>query len=211
MADVVLGMWTTHGPTLNTTPDQWGERVKFDLVNDHWFKGESFTFDELLERRAGEDIAARITDAERRRRYDACQTGIKALADKWEEVAPDVCVILGNDQRELFLEDIQPTFTVYRGETFYNQPTSDEQRAKLAPGVADAEWAYRPKHHTVYPGLPDLAEIVFERAMEEGFDLAASSEWLRHENHRHVGTPHAFSFILRRIMRDRRVGCPPCR
>ena len=120
-----------------------------------------------------------MKDDERQRRYDACQTGIRALTDKWEEVAPDACVILGNDQRELFLEDIQPTFTVYRGETFYNQPTSDEQRAKLAPGVADAEWAYRPEHHTVYPGLPDLAEIVFERAMEEGFDLAASSDWLR--------------------------------
>ena len=209
MAEIVLGMWTTHGPTLNTTPDQWGERVKADLVNEHWFKGERFTFDQLVERRADEEIASWIADDERQRRYDACQTGIRALADRWEEVAPDACVILGNDQRELFLENIQPTFTVYRGETFYNQPTSAEQKAKLPPGVADAEWAYRPERHTVYPGLPELAEIVFERAMEEGFDLAASNEWLRHENHRHVGTPHAFSFVLRRIMRDRAVPTLP--
>ena len=132
MAEIVLGMWTTHGPTLNTTPDQWGERVKADLVNEHWFKGERFTFDELVERRSGEGIAAWITDNERQRRYDACQAGIKALADTWAEVAPDACVILGNDQRELFLEDIQPTFTVYRGETFYNQPTSEEAEGQTA-------------------------------------------------------------------------------
>ncbi len=209
MADIVLGMWTTHGPTLNTTPDQWGERVKADRVNRHWFKCERFSFDELRELRSGENIAAKFTDSERRRRYDACQTGISRLADAWEEAAPDACVILGNDQRELFLEDVQPTFTVYRGETFYNQPLTREQKAMLPPGIEEAEWAYRPGEHTVYPGLPELAEAVFERALEEGFDLASSSEWPRHDNHRHVGTPHAFSFILRRIMRDRAVPTLP--
>ncbi|MDE0176901.1 MAG: hypothetical protein OYH76_22470 [Defluviicoccus sp.] len=43
MAEIVLGMWTTHGPTLNATPDRWGERVKAD---------------DPVERRSGEDIAA---------------------------------------------------------------------------------------------------------------------------------------------------------
>ena len=209
MAEIVLGMWTTHGPTLNTTPDQWVGRLKADLARQHWFKGELLSFDELVERRADEDIAAKTTDNERQRRYDSCQAGIKVLADKWEEIQPDVCVILGNDQRELFLENIQPTFTVFNGETFYNQSLTEEQRAMLPPGVEDAEWAYRPKQRTVYPGLPALAEIVFECAMEEGFDLAASNEWLEHDNHRHVGTPHAFSFILRRIMRDKAVPTLP--
>ena len=209
MADIALGIWTTHGPTLNTTPDLWGERVKADLVNRHWFRGEVLNFDELVERRSGENIAEKITETERQRRYDACQAGIKVLADTWEEVQPDACVILGNDQRELFLEPIQPMFTIYRGQTFYNEPLKKEQKALLPPGIEDAEWAYRPDSHTVYPGLPELADIVFECAVEQGFDLAASSEWPQHPNHRHSGTPHAFSFILRRIMRDQAVPTLP--
>ena len=205
MAEIVLGMWTTHGPTLNTTPDQWVGRVKADLSRKHWFKGEILSFDELVGRRADENIGAKFTDQERQRRYDACQNGIQALGDTWEDVAPDACVILGNDQRELFLENIQPTFTIYNGETYFNQSLTEDQRAMLAPGIEEAEWAYRPDERTVYPGLPDLADVVFDCAMEEGFDLAASNEWLEHDNHRHVGTPHAFSFVLRRIMRDKAV------
>ncbi len=209
MAEIVLGMWTTHGPTLNTTPDQWINRVRADRANRHWFKGEELSFDELVERRAGENIAARFTDAERRRRHDACQAGIAALAEAWGRMSPDVCVILGNDQRELFLESVQPTFTVYTGETFVNGPTSAEQKSQLPPGIEEAEWAYRPDSETVYPGLPALAEIVFERAMADGFDLAASNAWPEHRGHRHSGTPHAFSFVLRRIMRDRAVPTLP--
>ena len=167
------------------------------------------SFDELVARRAGEGIAAKFTDAERQRRYDACQAGIRTLADAWEAAAPDACVILGNDQSELFLEDIQPAFTVYAGETFFNGPTTEAQKAMLPPGIADAEWGYRPEAHTVYPGLPGLADLVFECAAEEGFDLAYSNAWPEHGDHRHSGTPHAFGFVLRRIMRDRAVPTLP--
>lgn len=209
MAEIALGIWTTHGPTLNTTPDQWLGRLPADLARKHWFKGEELGFDELVARRAGEGIAAKFTEAERRRRHDACQAGVGALADAWEETAPDACVILGNDQRELFLEDVQPTFTVYRGATFFNEPTTDARKAMLAPGIAEAEWGYRPAERTVYPGLPELAEIVFECAVEEGFDLASSNAWPDRGGHAHSGTPHAFSFVLRRIMRDAAVPTLP--
>jgi len=209
MAEIVLGMWTTHGPTLNTTPDLWVGRLKADMGRDHWFKGELLSFDALAERRAAEKIAEKITDAERQWRYDACQKAIGTLGRMWDDAAPDLCVILGNDQRELFLEEIQPAFTVYHGETFHNQPLTDAQIDMLAPGIADADWAYRPDSRVDYQGAPELAAIVFERAMAEGFDLAASKEWPDHENHRHSGTPHAFSFILRRIMRDNIVPTLP--
>ena len=133
MAEIVLGMWTTHGPTLNTTPDLWVGRLKADMGRDHWFKGELLSFDALAERRAAEKIGEKITDAERQWRYDACQTAIGTLGRMWDDAAPDLCVILGNDQRELFLEEIQPAFTVYHGETFHNLPLTDAQIDMLPP------------------------------------------------------------------------------
>ena len=45
--------------------------------------------------------------------------------------------------------------------------------------------------------------------MDDGFDVVASNDWPTHENHRHSGTPHAFSVILRRIMRDKAVPTLP--
>lgn len=209
MASTVLGMWTTHGPTLNTQPHQWAERVKADIGQRHWFRGEELSFDELVELRADEKIAGKFTDAERKRRYDACQRAIAHLSDQWKTLAPDVCVILGNDQRELFLPDIQPAFTVYHGASFYNVPLTDAQREMLPPGIAEADWAYRPETRTDYPALPGLAERVFEQATEDGFDIAASAEWPTRSDHRHSGTPHAFSFVIRRIMRDKAVPTLP--
>lgn len=209
MADIVLGMWTTHGPTLNTTPDQWVGRLKADLARKHWFKGEELAFDELVKRRAPEKISEKFTDAERQRRYDLCQAAIAKLGEQWDAANPDICVILGNDQRELFLENVQPTFTIYHGDSFYNVPLTDEQKALLPPGIEEAEWGYRPESRTEYPGAPALADKIFEQAMEDGFDVASSNEWPTHENHRHAGTPHAFSFILRRIMQDKAVPTLP--
>ena len=209
MAEIVLGMWTTHGPTLATTPDQWAGRLKADLARKHWFKGEELSFDELVERRRVESISEKHTVDERQRRYDSCQAAIDVLSREWDAVQPDVCVILGNDQHEVFLEDVQPTFTIYHGESFYNLPLTEAQKKLLPPGIEESEWSYRPNSYTEYEGGPHLAGTIFEQAMEDGFDVAASKEWPTRDNHRHVGTPHAFSFILRRIMRDKTVPTLP--
>jgi OH-DDVA oxygenase/3-O-methylgallate 3,4-dioxygenase len=58
--------------------------------------------------------------------------------------------------------------------------------------------------------LPDLAELLIARGIEHGWDFAASNEWPDHPgDHHHVGTPHAFAYILRRVMQDRAVPTLP--
>jgi OH-DDVA oxygenase/3-O-methylgallate 3,4-dioxygenase len=39
MAEIVLGMWTSHGPTLSTSPESWTVRVSADQKNRHPFRG----------------------------------------------------------------------------------------------------------------------------------------------------------------------------
>jgi OH-DDVA oxygenase/3-O-methylgallate 3,4-dioxygenase len=51
--------------------------------------------------------------------------------------------------------------------------------------------------------LPDLANLLIKRGVEGGFDFTASDQWPDHPSpHHHVGTPHAFAYILRRVMED---------
>lgn len=210
MARIVLGLWTTHGPQLNTTPDEWMLRVPADRARSHWFKGERYTFDELCELRAGERLAEQASLEARQRNHSACQAAIEKVAEIWAEVAPDACVIFGNDQRELLLPSMQPAYTVYYGETFWNGPMAEERAARLPPGIRESEWANRPETRTDYPGLPDLAERLIARGLDRGWDFAASNEWPEHPaDHHHVGTPHAFAYILRRVMRDRAVPTLP--
>ena len=144
MADISLGIWTTHGPTLNTTAQEWMLRAPFDKEKLHWFKGGRATFDELVEARKDENLAAACTLQERERRAALCQVAIEKLADFWEANKPDVAVIFGNDQRELIQENMQPMFSVYHGDTFWQKPLSEEKLARHPPGIRETEWAYRP-------------------------------------------------------------------
>lgn len=210
MAQIVLGAWTTHGPQLNTTPDEWMLRVPADKARKHWFRGELLSFDELVELRAGERLDERSTLDERKKNHAACQAAIAAFADLWAKVKPDCCVIFGNDQRELMLPSLQPAYTVYYGDTFWNGPVPERRSSKLPPGIRESEWANRPEQRVDYAGLPDLAKRLLAAGIDEGWDFAASNQWPDHEpDHHHAGTPHAFAYILRRVMNDHAVPTLP--
>jgi len=210
MAEIVLGLWTTHGPQLNTTPEQWMLRLPADRARRHWFKGRQYSFEELIELRSGEDLAARAAAQAREAHYAACQQAIERVGELWARLRPDVCVIFGNDQRELMLPACQPAFTVYHGDTFWNGPLDAKRAQRLPPGIAESEWANRPASRTEYRGLPSLAARLIEAGLDAGWDLAASNAWPEHPaDHHHVGTPHAFAFILRRVMLDAAVPTLP--
>jgi len=210
MADITLGLWTTHGPQLNTTPEEWMLRVPADRARKHWFKGKPYSFDDLAVMRRDEQLGEQATLEVRTRNHAACQAAISKIARIWADARPDVCIIFGNDQRELMLPSCQPAFTVYHGSTFWNGPVPEERSSKLPPGIVESEWANRPEQKTEYQGLPDLAETLIERGLEEGWDFAASNAWPEHPSpHHHLGTPHAFAFIIRRVMQDRAIPVLP--
>lgn len=204
MAEIVLGMWTTHGPTLSTTPEEWLLRLPADHARkDHPFRGRTYDFPSLVELRKDENLGARATAEERTRRHAACRAAIERMADIYEAAQADVAVIFGNDQSELFLDDILPALTVFNGPTLWNAPATEEQAKKMAPGIHAAEWGHNPPVRTEYPGQPELADRIIRQAMADQFDVARSSRLPENPGHWNSGVGHAFGFIYRQIMRDR--------
>src|SRR5262249_9478249 len=117
MAKIVLGMALSHGPLLSTPPEQWGERAKADRANPAlWFRGQSYKYDALETLRKGEDLDPKWELSERQSRFDRCQKALKQLASSFEKVNPDVVVIVGNDQQEVFCDKNMPAFSVYYGD-----------------------------------------------------------------------------------------------
>ncbi len=201
MATVVIGMGSSHGPMLTTPPDLWHLRGDADRNNPrHFFRGEIYDFEKLLAARQP-GFAAEITSAERQKRYDACQRALDTLAAKFREAKPDVAVIVGNDQRELFREDNLPSILVYTGSEIENIPLSEEQKSALPPGVAIAEEGNCPPGGAVYRGAPDFALALVDSLLEQDFDVAQSARLPKPDGHVH-GIPHAFGFLYRRIMAD---------
>ncbi len=203
MAEIVLGLWTSHGPTLSTTPEQWLMRVKADKNRpSHPYKLGNYSFDELKDLRNSEDLATQSSAAQRQIRHDRCQKAVKEMADIWADVKPDVAVIMGNDQKEIFTDQLIPAFTVFRGETLFNEPANEAQIALMAPGIHAAESGHNPPEYKEYPGLPELGDLIIRKATEAEFDVTQMNEIPRHENHWSSGVGHAFGYIYRQVMRD---------
>lgn len=200
-----MGMWTSHGPTLSTTPEQWAMRVGVDKQRRHPFRGGEYVFDELVTMRRDEDLVRQSSLDERVERHAACQAAIARMGDRFAEVRPDAAVIFGNDQRELFLEDVTPAMTVFAGDTMWDRPATPEQAERMAPGIHAAEPGHSPPDYREYPAFPGLARHICGTIVPAGFDVAVSTRLPEPPGHWSSGAPHAFGFVYRQIMRDRVV------
>jgi hypothetical protein len=203
MAKIVLGMATTHGPQLHTSVDKWHLRVLADKARRHPFRGGDYSFAELVELRKGEGLDKKSAFEAQRGYWERCQAAMGKMADKWAEVAPDVAVILGNDQNEIYETDtLNPAFMVFCGDRIPHHPQDKEALAKMPPGVAEAEPGHAVQTYTEYQGVPDLGLHIIETLTAHELDVAACKTWPAKTRN---GASHAFGHIYRQVMRDKVV------
>jgi OH-DDVA oxygenase/3-O-methylgallate 3,4-dioxygenase len=203
MAKIVLAMATTHGPQLHTTVEQWQLRVNADKARKHPFRTGVYSFNELVEMRKSEGLDLKSTMEAQHKYHARCQAAMEKLADKWDEVGADIAVVLGNDQNEVYeTEELNPPFMIFFGEKIPNYPQSEEAKADLPPGIAEAEHGHATATYTEYPGVPELGTHIIKTMMENEFDVAASKVWPKHARN---GASHAFGHIYRQVMRDKVV------
>jgi 3-O-methylgallate 3,4-dioxygenase len=202
MAEIVLGIGSSHGPMLTTPPDQWGLRADDDRKNpEHHYRNRVWTFDQLEAERAGENIAAHLTAEVKQAYYDRCQAAIATLAQVFAETKPDVVVLIGNDQMEMFWDGLVPMFSVYWGDKVQNSLPPKEVAARYPPGIQVAMRANAPDEPVEYPGCPELALHIMKSVQADGFDPASMQKIPPHRGG-WVSIPHAFGFIFHRIMGD---------
>jgi Catalytic LigB subunit of aromatic ring-opening dioxygenase len=202
MAQIVLGLATSHGPMLVTDPPDWALRVPDDRRNLHHYRRRQWTFDELVRERRGE-VESQITPEVMQQRHAACQDAIEKLADVFAEAQADIAVIVGNDQMEIFSEALLPAFSVFWGDRITNFEFTQSRLDALPAGIAISIPGYIPPSGATYAGEPKLARHIIETAVADGFDVASMKRLPREE------TPHAFGFVYRRIMRDAPVPSVP--
>ncbi|MDB5571826.1 MAG: protocatechuate 3,4-dioxygenase [Hyphomicrobiales bacterium] len=204
MAKIALAMATTHGPQLHTTAEQWTLRVSADKKNMHPFRDGVYSFDELVDLRKGENLAERSSMDNMKKAQARCHDAMVAMADKWEEAGADVAIIFGNDQHEIYGDDLNPAFMVYYGAKICNHPRSEEGRAALPPGIKEGEFGHATEVYTEYDGIPELGEHIIKTVVDEDFDVAASKTLPKGTLHS-TGVSHAFGHIYRQVMRDKVV------
>ena len=210
MAKIVLGMGASHGPLLATPPEQWDQRVEADRRNPALaYRDGTFKFEELAKLRAKENLQEQIELPTKQKRYDACQRAMAEMVRVFKAARPDVAILIGNDQMEVFEDANIPAFMVCFGESIDNIPFSEEQKKRLPPGIEIAEPNHHGKTAQTYPGHPELGRHLIEKLMQREFDVAASARLPQSASSNISGLPHAYGFIYRRIMQDNFVPAVP--
>ena len=196
MAEIVLGMGSSHAPQLEMPPNTWRTYAQNNrTATEHWFEGKTYTFPELVEARAADHFEKECTDEKFQARWDACQTAINHLSETLAKVKPDVCVILGDDQHEAFGDDNMPALAIYNGATVDDDPTARGPRGDLS----DPKVANRPKERTTHPTHAALGEYLIETMIENEFDVARSNA-MPPGRRGDAAIGHAFHYVYRRLM-----------
>ena len=218
MAEIVLGLGTSHSPMLSLPGELWGEYAERDKGNPMLLSledGSTKTYEELLES-ADPAIAKRLTLEVFHEQYEACQKAITTLETALAEADPDAVVIVGDDQEELFFDDNMPLFSIYWGDKMHLLPRSMGESA--SPAVKASMWGYGDVEMDV-PVDSELGLHLIQSLIEDDFDIAQS----RYMNERAGGTvgpigylntqivteprphamPHAYAYVVKRIMNEK--------
>ena len=228
MAEVVLGVGTTHTPMASMPPKYWPEHAYNDRYRSDLMlppDGTAHTYAQALER-ADPRWAKLATPDNFQRQYDAMQVALQAQKQAIADACPDIAVVIGDDQYELLFEDNMPPFLVYWGESMklipYERLLSAVTQTPSEAGRA-AAWGYGDVEMDI-PVPSDLGFHVVEQLVAAEFDVA-HSRYLRDEyggtitmryptadgrnlaDERHCpprpcGMPHSCSFVVRRLFEN---------
>lgn len=190
MAEIVLGLAMSHSPQVSQEIKWWGEQGLIDRKRT--------PYEELL-RNKPDWLDGELTPEAWDRKYQAAQSAIAALSQALEDAKPDLVVMIGDDQEELFLDDCMPTFSVFCGEESWDRPAYVHGDMSV-PSRASVLWAFHGKEPEAYPGNPEFGRFLIESLMEQNFDVA---QYSRQHEQRSLG--HAFTFVRRRIMREDKI------
>ena len=203
MAEVILGLGSSHTPLLALPAHEWLKRAEADYANPklNLSDGRMLSYEELA-KETGSPHSINVEELQAK--ADACQAALDRLADELEAANPDVVIIVGDDQQELFDSSNQPAIAIYWGEQVR---THSQYAVESLP-----DWVRRVGDEymmdTVHdlPGAPDLGFEVIEGLLARDVDVASCS---RVEDPTVAGFGHAFGFIVKRLMRGKAIPVLP--
>ena len=184
MAEIIIGIGTSHSPQLSVRAKDWSLLLKKDETDPRLDY-------QTLVKHAKPDIQSELTEEKFRQRDEACQNAIANLGDALRASKADIVVVFGDDQQEQFHDENMPTFAIYHGKSI---PVVKDNKQRPS-GWKDAERRGWAETADEYDSAQALANHLIPALTEAEFDVARCNK-LRAE----VGVGHAFSFLYRRIV-----------
>jgi hypothetical protein len=194
MASIVIGIGSSHSPTLLMEPSAWLARAGHDDVKVHALHdldGRRLSYEELLAKTPpgmAEQIAMDVLEA----RHAQNQAAIVEVRRRLHAARPDVVLVIGDDHKEVFLEDNMPALSVYWGETIPYKPQG-MMKWKYDPNLQADSWY--PQQERDFPVASGPALQLIGDLMRQDFDVAHSKYYRPGQ-----GMSHSFGYVYFKLM-----------
>lgn len=195
MADIVLGIASSHTPQLSSGVDMWPDHADRDRRQPRLLgkDGEYHGWDEILTA-AQPDMERELDPAVWDAKYGRCQDAIADLSERLTKADPDIAIVIGDDQRELFLDDGIPALACFAGDELLDFPPEGDALARMPKGIRAASWAVHSDHPERHLVSAELSRHVTEQLVGADFDIMLFTE---QPAGRTLG--HAFTFPRYRL------------
>jgi 3-O-methylgallate 3,4-dioxygenase len=199
MADIVLGIASSHTPQLSSGVDMWPDHAARDQRQSRLLgkDGEYHTWDEVLAA-VRPDMERELDPVVWEAKYRRCQDAIAGLSERLAKAEPDVAIVIGDDQRELFLDDGIPALACFAGDELVDFPPDGAALERMPQGIRAASWAVHADHPERHPVCAELSRHIAEQLVAADFDIMLFTQ---QPAGRTLG--HAFTFPRYRL------GLPP--
>ncbi len=205
MAEIIMGVGTSHTPLLAIEPRKWNEYIARDYTRDNLnlSDGRWVSYDQLNQMRNGR--YADITDVETFvRKSDICQRALDRLGDDIADADPDVIVIVTDDETELFDRMNTPAVSIYYGDDIITHP---RKRPEPMPSyMARMLQIYGMDEPHTFPAMAGFARELIERFIDHDIDIGAAAQV---QDPYKSGFGHGVGFVETRIFRDKKIPVIP--
>jgi len=199
MANIVLGLTTSHTPLFTLNSDDWRLRAEPDRADPrlNLSDGRRMRYEELLAE-VGPKYAEASRQEELVRKAALCEAALDRLANALEAARPDLVLVVGDDQGELFSPSNQPAIAICHNQTLI---TSDIFGREGSPDwVLKAGNGYLINARHALPGHAAYALSLIHGLVDHGVDVTAVADSGQDVK---AGLGHAFGFIVQRLFRGR--------
>ena len=204
MAKIVLGIGASQSPLVSIPGEHWGDHGKIDMVNDRLFKpdGTRISYEQLAAD-TGDSLKEIVSAPHFIKTAAFVAEAVERLCADLARARPDVLIVIGDDQTELFDRSNIPAVAIYRGAELSNNPK------ELAAGAP--QWRHDRRNDVTisadrhYPAAPDFADEIIEHLIAKEFDVAAVSQ----PPNPAKGIGHSWAFVANHLAAGRVIPIVP--
>ena len=229
MADFVGAVATSHAPPIFLEPQYWTEHSNLtDRNNPELISprtGRVTSYDDLSAEVALSDpgLLDNLSDEVFARNYERMAAATASLRETIASLAPDIVLVVSDDQEEIFFDDNMPVFSVYWGPNWTLLPWRTH-RPSPSPLFTNFQRGWGDKELEV-PVDAAAGEQLITSLMDDDFDIS-HFRYLRSEYGGTVGPsgylssarsrasakhgiPHGFAYVVKVLMDNNPIPMVP--